>query len=46
MRKTALKIQELDKKLLAGISSPSKPLSAADFICIQAGTRKKSLNKL
>lgn len=40
-QQAALNIPNLDKKLLAGIRSPAKLLTAADFNQIRSRTRKK-----
>lgn len=40
-QEAALNIPDLDKKLLAGVRSPAKPLTDADFNQIRSRTRKK-----
>jgi antitoxin ParD1/3/4 len=40
-QQAALNIPDLDKKLLAGIRSPAKPLTDSDFDQIRRRTRKK-----
>ena len=40
-QQAALDIPDLDKKLLAGIRSPAKPLTTADFDRVRARTRRK-----
>ncbi|HZL12945.1 MAG TPA: type II toxin-antitoxin system ParD family antitoxin [Verrucomicrobiae bacterium] len=40
-QQAALNIPDLDKKLLAGVRSSVKPLTAADFDRIRSRTRKK-----
>jgi antitoxin ParD1/3/4 len=40
-QQAALNIPDLDNKLLAGVRSPAKPLTAADFDRIRSGTRRK-----
>lgn len=40
-QQAALDIPDLDKKLLAGIRSPARPLTTADFDRIRARTRRK-----
>ena len=40
-QQAALKIPDLDNKLLAGIRSPAKPLTGADFDRIRNRTRLK-----
>ena len=40
-QQSALDIPELDKKLLAGVRSPAKPLTDADFDRIRSRTRRK-----
>jgi antitoxin ParD1/3/4 len=40
-RAAALDIPDLDRKLLAGVRSPAKPLTAADFDRIRTRTRRK-----
>ncbi len=40
-QQAALNIPDLDEKLLAGIRSPAKPLTDADFDRIRARTRRK-----
>jgi antitoxin ParD1/3/4 len=40
-QQAALEIPDLEKKLLAGIRSPAKPLTGADFNQIRTRTRRK-----
>jgi antitoxin ParD1/3/4 len=40
-QEAALDIPDLDKKLLAGVRSPVKPLTDADFDRIRTRTRRK-----
>lgn len=40
-QQAALEIPDLDKKLLAGVRSPAKALTTADFDRIRARTRRK-----
>jgi len=40
-QQAALNIPDLDKKLLAGVRSPAKPLTGSDFDQIRRRTRKK-----
>jgi antitoxin ParD1/3/4 len=40
-RAAALDIPDLDRKLLAGVRSPAKPLTDADFDRIRTRTRRK-----
>jgi antitoxin ParD1/3/4 len=40
-QQAALNIPDLDKKLLAGVRSPAKPLTDSDFDHIRRRTRKK-----
>ncbi len=40
-QQAALNIPDLDHKLLAGLRSPAKPLTDADFDRIRARTRRK-----
>jgi antitoxin ParD1/3/4 len=40
-QRAALNIPDLDEKLLAGIRSPAKPLTGADFNRIRQRTRRK-----
>jgi antitoxin ParD1/3/4 len=40
-QQAALNIPDLDKRLLAGVRSPAKPLTDADFDQVRRRTRKK-----
>ncbi len=40
-QQAALKIPDLDNQLLAGIRSPARPLTGADFDRVRARTRRK-----
>ena len=40
-QQAALNISDLDKKLLAGVSSPARPLTDSDFDQIRRRTQKK-----
>ena len=40
-QQAALEIPDLDKKLLAGVRSPAKPLTNADFDRIRTRTRRQ-----
>ena len=40
-QQAALDISDLDNKLLAGVRSPARPLTNADFYRIRARTRRK-----
>ena len=40
-QQAALEIPDVDKKLLAGVRSPAKPLTSADFDRIRSRTRRQ-----